>query len=217
MRGRASGSQPHGVIARSRSPGSARPGQEADTPMIAKRRHRSRRRARSSRQPRLTDGFAYRDWLISPDERARWSSVRLADHSSPVEFHGYLGKRRIVSFGWRTTMARALREARRSALPAAVRAAAAASRVAPGGGPCSRSSSPNTRRSRHRRHRDKKMLTMSSRSRSVACILRSRRQGGHRWESAARAVWRRARPICCAARRGGKAAQRPPVDRLRYR
>lgn len=51
--------------------------------------------------PAAPDGFAYREDLISPrEERA------LADHLAalpfePFQFHGYEGRRRVVSFGWR--------------------------------------------------------------------------------------------------------------------
>src|SRR4051794_17767833 len=50
---------------------------------------------------RLPEGFKYRADVISPDEERQ-----LIDHIQTLplkefEFQGFLGKRRIVSFGWR--------------------------------------------------------------------------------------------------------------------
>ena len=46
-------------------------------------------------------GFHYRDDALSPDEEqalvARFQALPFA----PFDFHGFLGKRRIVSYGWR--------------------------------------------------------------------------------------------------------------------
>ena len=51
--------------------------------------------------PRLPDGFDYREALISPDEERALVERFAPLPFQPFEFHGYLGKRRIVSFGWR--------------------------------------------------------------------------------------------------------------------
>ena len=47
------------------------------------------------------DGFAYRDTVLSAADEA--DLVRRIETLpfEPFEFHGYLGKRRVVSFGWR--------------------------------------------------------------------------------------------------------------------
>ena len=51
--------------------------------------------------PALPEGFAYADDLISRDEeRALLESVGTLPFRE-FEFHGYTGKRRVVSFGWR--------------------------------------------------------------------------------------------------------------------
>jgi hypothetical protein len=56
-------------------------------------------------------GFSYRDDRIAPDEAAGLVARFAALPFQPFEFHGYLGKRPIVSFGWRYDYAgRALRE-----------------------------------------------------------------------------------------------------------
>jgi alkylated DNA repair dioxygenase AlkB len=59
----------------------------------------------------MPPGFAYRAELIAESEEGALVE-RFADLPfQPFEFHGYLGKRRIVSFGWRYDYAgRALRQ-----------------------------------------------------------------------------------------------------------
>jgi alkylated DNA repair dioxygenase AlkB len=61
--------------------------------------------------PPPTAGFEYHpDALTAAEERA-WVRKLEALPFKPFEFHGYLGKRRIVSFGWRYDYAgRALRQ-----------------------------------------------------------------------------------------------------------
>ncbi len=50
--------------------------------------------------PSLPAGFKYQPELVSPDEE-RGLVARFADLPfREFEFHGYLGKRRVVSFGW---------------------------------------------------------------------------------------------------------------------
>ena len=51
--------------------------------------------------PVLPAGFAYRDGVISPGEEQVLVARFAALPFQPFEFHGYLGKRRVVSFGWR--------------------------------------------------------------------------------------------------------------------
>lgn len=51
--------------------------------------------------PALPAGFAYRDDLITPAEQAALVARFAELPFKPFEFHGYLGKRRVVSFGWR--------------------------------------------------------------------------------------------------------------------
>lgn len=55
---------------------------------------------KSARITTAPDGFLYRENLIAPDEQAE-----LVNHIEKLdlkefEFHGYLGKRRTISFGW---------------------------------------------------------------------------------------------------------------------
>jgi alkylated DNA repair dioxygenase AlkB len=51
--------------------------------------------------PALPEGFVYRDDVITPErERALVDEIRALPFRE-FEFHGYVGKRRVVSFGWR--------------------------------------------------------------------------------------------------------------------
>lgn len=50
--------------------------------------------------PRLPEGFSYRENVISENEEANLVRVFDALPFKPFKFHGYLGNRRIVSFGW---------------------------------------------------------------------------------------------------------------------
>ena len=51
--------------------------------------------------PQGPPGFAYRPDLISPEEEARLVAAFADLAFKPFEFQGYLGKRRVASFGWR--------------------------------------------------------------------------------------------------------------------
>jgi alkylated DNA repair dioxygenase AlkB len=47
------------------------------------------------------EGFVYREELISPDEERALAERFALLPLTPFAFHGFLGRRRIVSFGWR--------------------------------------------------------------------------------------------------------------------
>ena len=51
--------------------------------------------------PALPAGFAYREGVISPAEEQALVARFVTLPFQPFEFHGYLGRRRVVSFGWR--------------------------------------------------------------------------------------------------------------------
>ena len=48
----------------------------------------------------LPDGLAYRDAFLSPDEEAELAGQFTRLPFRPFEFHGYVGNRRTISFGW---------------------------------------------------------------------------------------------------------------------
>jgi hypothetical protein len=95
--------------------------------------------------PRLPAGFAYRPEMMTPEEERGWAERLTALPFAPFAFHGYLGKRRVVSFGWRYDYSgRTLRDSvpiPSFLLPLRERAAAFADVTA---GICSKSWSPNT-------------------------------------------------------------------------
>jgi alkylated DNA repair dioxygenase AlkB len=52
-------------------------------------------------RPRWPEGFRYQPELISPDEEAALLERIRALPFAEFDFHGYKGKRRVVSFGWK--------------------------------------------------------------------------------------------------------------------
>jgi alkylated DNA repair dioxygenase AlkB len=52
-------------------------------------------------KPSLPDGFAYRTDLVTPDEERALVEHFAALPFRAFEFQGFLGKRRVVSYGWR--------------------------------------------------------------------------------------------------------------------
>lgn len=51
--------------------------------------------------PRLLEGFVYREELLTPDEELDLVSFLKDLPFREFEYQGFLGKRRVVSFGWR--------------------------------------------------------------------------------------------------------------------
>src|SRR5215210_7353865 len=51
--------------------------------------------------PTLPEGFRYRADVVKPDDEAALLARVRALPFREFEFHGYTGKRRVVSFGWR--------------------------------------------------------------------------------------------------------------------
>lgn len=61
--------------------------------------------------PLLPEGFAYRDDVITKEEEVEYARQFAELPFKPFEFHGHLGNRRVVSYGWRYDYAgRALRD-----------------------------------------------------------------------------------------------------------
>jgi alkylated DNA repair dioxygenase AlkB len=52
-------------------------------------------------QPRLPEGLLYRDDVLSPTEERELVAQFESLTFKPFEFRGYLGRRRVVSYGWR--------------------------------------------------------------------------------------------------------------------
>jgi alkylated DNA repair dioxygenase AlkB len=165
------------------------------------------------------EGFVYRDGVVPPEEARALLDWLGGLTFRPFEFRGYLGRRRVVSFGGRYDFtAEALREGEPIPdflLPARARAAAFAgvpaeslrqvliNEYAPGAGVGW--------------HRDKGMFgDVIGISLGSACMLRLRRARGDGWERAGQEV----RPGSAYLLRGPARWEWehsvPPVRRLRY-
>jgi exodeoxyribonuclease III len=161
---------------------------------------------------RLPDGFGYCEELISPGEERALVRDFAALPFQPFEFHGYLGKRRIVSFGWRYDYAgRTLRDS--PALPSfllTLREQAAAFAALPPDGLQQVLVTEYAAGAGIGWHRDKPMFQdVVAVSFLSPCTLRFRRRDGAGWERAAHGGF----PLgLCAARPGalGMAAQHSP-------
>jgi alkylated DNA repair dioxygenase AlkB len=169
--------------------------------------------------PDRPEGFAYRESVIAPEEEAELVARFAALPFQPFEFHGYLGKRRIVSFGWRYDYAgRTLRESAAIPdflLPLRQKAAAFAgmtadglkqilvTEYAPGAG--------------IGWHRDKPMFEdVVAISFLAPCTLRFRRKGGVAWERRSLTVQPRSAYLLRGSARHAWQHSVPPVAELRY-
>jgi alkylated DNA repair dioxygenase AlkB len=188
--------------------------------MVAKRQHPlSGQRELFAPEPRLPDGFAYREELISRAEELALVERFASLPFQPFAFHFYLGKRRVVSFGWRYDYAGGtLRDSQAIPaflLPLREQAAAFAgvaaeglqqilvTEYAPGAG--------------IGWHRDKTMFEdVVAVSFLSPCVLRFRRKQDAGWVRAARAVAPRSAYVLRGPARREWQHSVPPVDRLRY-
>lgn len=167
----------------------------------------------------LPDGFAYCANMLSPREEAAAVRHFEALPLKPFEFHGYLGNRRIVSYGWRydyaerglrdsTPIPQFLDEMRNAAAQfAGVSAAslqqALVTEYAPGAGICW--------------HRDKPMIEdVMAFSFLSSCRLRFRRKRGERWERAAIEIAPRSMYLLRGPARHAWYHSIPSVSTLRY-
>ncbi|HUH84631.1 MAG TPA: alpha-ketoglutarate-dependent dioxygenase AlkB [Stellaceae bacterium] len=169
--------------------------------------------------PALPEGFAYRDEVIAPDEEAALVAAFAGLPFQPFDFHGYLGKRRVVSFGWRYDYGgNALRESEPMPPflePLRVRAARFA-----GLAPDALQQAMVTEYAAGAGigwHRDKPMFEdVIALSFLAPCRLRFRRKAATGWSRAAQEV----RPRSAYLLRGPSRRQWehsiPPLDRLRY-
>jgi alkylated DNA repair dioxygenase AlkB len=173
----------------------------------------------SPAEPALPAGFAYREGVISPGEE-QMLVARFADLPfQPFEFHGYLGKRRVVSFGWHYDYAGgklrpsgdvppfllSLRDAAAdfAGVPADSLQQILITEYAAGAG--------------IGWHRDRPMFKdIVAVSLLSPCTLRFRRKEGVGWERAAQRVDARSAYLLRGEARRAWYHSIPPVDRLRY-
>jgi len=170
-------------------------------------------------KPDLPPGFAYgEDVITTAEERALAEQVSRLPFR-PFEFHGYLGKRRVASFGWRYDYsARTVRPAAPLPpflLPLRERAAHFAGRA-----PESLEHILVTEYAEGAGigwHRDKaEFADVVAVSLLAACILRLRRKDGRGWQRAAQRIAPRSAYLLRGAARSHWEHSIPPLDRLRY-
>jgi alkylated DNA repair dioxygenase AlkB len=169
--------------------------------------------------PALPSGFAYSDGLISLDEERALAAQIEGLPFKPFEFHGFLGKRQVISFGWRCDFAgRALRDGDpipTFLLPLRQKAADFAgvstksleqvliNEYGPGAG--------------IGWHRDKPMFKdVIAVSLLAPCVLRLRRKQGADWERVSRDIHARSAYLLRGTVRQKWEHSIPPVDQLRY-
>jgi alkylated DNA repair dioxygenase AlkB len=170
-------------------------------------------------EPALPAGFAYRDGVISPGEEQALVERFAALPFRPFEFHGYLGKRRVVSYGWRYDYGGGkLRQS--DGLPPfllPLRDAAAGFAGIPADSLQQILVTEYALGAGIGWHRDRPMFEdVVAVSFLSPCTLRFRRKHGTGWERAVQEI--RGRSACLlrgAARREWQHSV-PPLDRLRY-
>jgi alkylated DNA repair dioxygenase AlkB len=187
---------------------------------MAKRQYpRSEQSELFAAEPRLPDGFDYREALISPDEERSLVERFATLPFQPFEFHGYLGKRRIVSFGWRYDYGvRTLRES--PAIPSfllPLRRQAAAFAQIPADGLQQVLVTEYAPDAGIGWHRDKSMFEdVVAVSFLSPCTLRFRRRQAQGWERASLEIGARSAYVLRGPARREWQHSVPPVDRLRY-
>lgn len=170
-------------------------------------------------EPAVPEGFVYRDDVITVEEEQalieRFSELPF----KPFEFHGFLGNRRVLSFGWRYDFSSAVLQPSNQIPPFLLslrdRAAVFANvpsdtlqqvlinEYAPGAG--------------IGWHRDKAMFEdIIAISLGGSCTLRLRREQGSGWERAVQNVHPRSAYLLRGPVRREWEHSIPPVDRLRY-
>ncbi len=170
-------------------------------------------------EPRLPAGFAYRDEVITAAEERALVEQIVELPFKPFEFHGHLGNRRVVSFGWRYDYgARTVQPATpipSFLLPLRERAAGFAgvaseslehilvTEYSPGAG--------------IGWHRDKaEFADVIAISLLAPCTLRFRREKGAGWERASQRIVPRSAYLLRGTARGEWEHSIPQLDRLRY-
>lgn len=174
---------------------------------------------RSAAASALPEGFAYREDAISPEEEQELVGCFEALPFTPFEFHGFLGKRRVVSFGWRYDYAgRSLRNsepippflfplrekaAEFAGVPSESLQQILINEYGPGAG--------------IGWHRDRPIFQdVIAVSLLTPCVLRLRRKQGPGWERASRQVRPRSAYLLRGPSRADWEHSIPPVDQLRY-
>jgi alkylated DNA repair dioxygenase AlkB len=170
-------------------------------------------------EPALPEGFAYRQDAIGVDEERHYARQFKLLPFAPFEFHGFLGRRRVVSFGWRYDYAgRQLRET--GALPdllLPLRQRAADVAGLPAESLKQALVTEYDAGAAIGWHRDKPMFgEVVALSFLSPCRLRLRRRRADGWERRAFDVEPRSAYVLRGAAREDWEHSIPPVDSLRY-
>lgn len=169
--------------------------------------------------PRYPEGFRYQPDLISPrEELALVDQIRELPFRE-FEFHGYIGKRRVVYFGWRYNFsAEQLNKA--DDMPDFLRALRAAAAAFAGLAPDQLQHVLATEYSAGAGigwHRDKKVFNeIVGISLLAPCVFRLRRKAGGEWERVNVTAEPRSVYLMSGASRTEWEHSIPPVDSLRY-
>jgi alkylated DNA repair dioxygenase AlkB len=166
----------------------------------------------------LPEGFEYRPDLIDPDEEQALVAEFLALPFQEFDFHGYLGKRRVVSFGWRYDFTSGLERADpmpKFLWPVRAKAAAFAG-IEP-------DDLEHVLLTEYREgapigwHRDRSVFgDVIGISLLSACIFRFRRKRGTAWERVSFIAAPRSAYILRGPSRSEWQHSIPPMERLRY-
>ena len=169
--------------------------------------------------PSWPEGFAYREEAITPDEERALAEQFARLPLTPFAFHGFVGRRRIVSYGWRYDYAgRTLRpsdEIPDLLMPLRERAAAIAGVAA--------QSLQQVLVTEYAAgaaigwHRDKPMFEdVVAFSFLAPCTLRLRRRHGAGWDRRSIELMPRSAYLLRGASRRDWEHSIPPVDQLRF-
>ena len=167
----------------------------------------------------MPQGFAYHEGALSPAQERGYVEQFAGLPFAPFEFHGFLGRRRIVSFGWRYDYAS--RQLRPATEPPAFLAALRGMAALAVGVDTERLQqilvTEYTPGAAIGWHRDKPMFEdVVAVSFLAPCLLRFRRRQGDGWERRSIEVSPRSVYLLRGAARREWQHSIPPVDSLRY-
>lgn len=170
-------------------------------------------------EPALPQGFKYRADVISPDEEATLLRHLRELALRPFEFHGYEGKRRVRSFGWKYDFERRSLEPA-TEIPAfllSVREAAADFAEIPARELEQALITEYDAGAAIGWHKDKAVFgQVVGVSLAAACTFRFRRKAGDRWERVNITAEPRSAYLLSGPSRNEWEHSIPPVDELRY-
>jgi alkylated DNA repair dioxygenase AlkB len=169
--------------------------------------------------PPMPEGFAYQDEVISPDEERALLEQFQTLPFKPYDFHGFLGRRHVISFGWQYDLSTStLRES--EPIPdflTTVREKAAAFAGLEAGSLQQVLINRYAAEAGIGWHRDREMFRdVIGVSLGSTCTLRLRRKAGAEWDRATQTVRPRSAYLLRDTSRHVWQHSVPPVAALRY-